>query len=86
MNLDNYSSPDEDLEPADVVLRNKCRALSPEDYAAIKPIWTTLSYECLFPVDAVTDDKCYMICDIDALIPKIKNIFDLQFSPSFNGA
>ena len=36
MNIDNYSSPDDELEPEDVILRNKCRALSPEDYAAIK--------------------------------------------------
>lgn len=86
MNLDNYSSPDEELESEDVELRNKCRALTPEDYAAIKPIWTTLPQECQFPIDAVTDDRCYMICDTDALIPQINNISDLQFNPSFNVA
>lgn len=86
MNLDNYSSPNDELEPVDVVLRNKCRAFTPDDYAAIKPIWTTIPQDCQFPVDVVTDDRCYMICDICALIPQIINISDLQFNPSFNGA
>ena len=58
MNLDNYSSQDDELEPEDVVLRNKCRAFTPDDYAAIKPIWTTIPQDCQFPVDVVTDDRC----------------------------
>ena len=53
MNLDNYSSPDDELEPEDVVLRNKCRVSDPH----------YLKYEFILSLpskswNAVTDYPC----------------------------
>lgn len=83
--MENYYTPDEDLEEEDIKLRNMCRAISAQELAVIKPLWATEWGECQFYIDVVTDTHCYAECDTNKLFSLVLNISDLHYDPTFMG-
>lgn len=87
---DNFSeieTPDDELESEDVLLRNKCRQLSDEEFFSIKPVWSIDADNMQFWfVHPSFTENMFVECNLDKLISTNDNLSNLKFTRKFNRA
>ena len=79
-------SPDADLTPEEIELRNTCRSLTDDEFFAIEPKWCTKpeDLQLQFTHPQYSGD-IYVDCNLEKLIEISENLFDVRFSREFNG-
>jgi hypothetical protein len=84
--FEEIESPDTDLTPEEIELRNACRNLTDEEFFAIEPKWCTKPEDLQFPITHPQySEDIYIECNLEKLIEISDNLFDVRFSRKFNG-
>ena len=84
--FNNHESPDEDLMPEEVELRNTCRHLPDDEFFAIKPVWCTEPEDLQCLLTHPKYSGCiYVQCNLEKLIQICDNLFNVHFSREFDG-
>ena len=86
MTGERFETPDDELDPEDITLRNICRQLSDADFFSIHPIWSTKIDDMQFwYTHPDCSDNMFVDCDINKLISTNDNLFNIRFSRQFDG-
>lgn len=84
--MESYETPDEELEPEEIELRNICRRLTDEEFFSITPIWCTSIDDLQLPYSHPKfSGDIYIDCDVKKLIQVTVNLGNVHFSREFNG-